>query len=55
LIAFLLLWEAIPHFGLVNPAFLPGPSVLPAAFWREVTSGACFRRSSARSAIISPG
>ncbi|TCR68295.1 ABC transporter permease [Bosea sp. BK604] len=40
LIVFLLLWEAIPYFGLVNPAFLPGPSVLPVAFWREVTSGA---------------
>lgn len=40
LIVFLLLWEAIPFFGLVNPAFLPGPSVLPKAFWREVTSGA---------------
>ncbi|AZO79204.1 MULTISPECIES: ABC transporter permease [unclassified Bosea (in: a-proteobacteria)] len=40
LIAFLLLWEAIPYFGLVNPAFLPGPSALPSAFLREVRSGA---------------
>lgn len=40
LIAFLLLWEAIPFFGIVNPAFLPGPSALPAAFLREVKSGA---------------
>lgn len=40
LIVFLLIWESIPFFGLVNPAFLPGPSVLPKAFWREVTSGA---------------
>ncbi|CAN7355512.1 ABC transporter permease [Bosea sp. LjRoot90] len=40
LIAFLLLWEAIPYFGLVNPAFLPGPSALPNAFLREVKSGA---------------
>ncbi|SFB87705.1 NitT/TauT family transport system permease protein [Bosea sp. CRIB-10] len=40
LVAFLLLWEAIPYFGLVNPAFLPGPSALPAAFLREVKSGA---------------
>lgn len=40
LVAFLLLWEAIPYFGLVNPAFLPGPSALPAAFLREVRSGA---------------
>jgi sulfonate transport system permease protein len=40
LFAFLLLWEAIPYFGLVNPAFLPGPSALPSAFLREVKSGA---------------
>ncbi len=40
LVAFLLLWEAIPFFGIVNPAFLPGPSALPAAFLREVQSGA---------------
>ncbi|KUL93292.1 nitrate ABC transporter permease [Bosea sp. WAO] len=40
LVAFLLLWEAIPFFGIVNPAFLPGPSVLPAAFLRELKSGA---------------
>ncbi|WID95008.1 ABC transporter permease [Bosea vestrisii] len=40
LVAFLLLWEAIPYFGLVNPAFLPGPSALPNAFLREVKSGA---------------
>ncbi|KRE09342.1 nitrate ABC transporter permease [Bosea sp. Root381] len=40
LAAFLLLWEAVPFFGLVNPAFLPPPSALPKAFWREVTNGA---------------
>lgn len=40
LVVFLLLWEAMPFFGLVNPAFLPGPSALPQAFWREVSSGA---------------
>ena len=40
LVAFLLLWEAVPRLGLVNPAFLPGPSVLPAAFWQEIRSGA---------------
>jgi sulfonate transport system permease protein len=40
LVAFLLLWEAIPYFGIVNPAFLPGPSALPAAFLRELRSGA---------------
>lgn len=39
LAAFLGLWEAVPKLGLVNPAFLPPPSVLPAAFWREVTTG----------------
>ncbi|MEI5667724.1 ABC transporter permease [Bosea sp. CCNWLW174] len=40
LVAFLLLWEAIPYLGIVNPAFLPGPSALPSAFLREVKSGA---------------
>lgn len=40
LLAFLLLWEAIPFFGLVNPAFLPAPSTIPAAFLGEVRSGA---------------
>ena len=40
LAAFLLIWEAVPFFGLVNPAFLPPPSVIPAAFMRELTSGA---------------
>lgn len=42
LIAFLLLWEAMPYFGFVNPAFLPAPSSLPVAFWRELSSGAWF-------------
>lgn len=40
LVAFLLLWEAAPYLGWVNPAFLPPPSVLPRAFMREVQSGA---------------
>jgi sulfonate transport system permease protein len=40
LAAFLLLWEAIPYFGVVNPAFLPPPSSVPKAFWSEVRSGA---------------
>ena len=39
LLIFLALWEAVPRLGLVNPAFLPPPSVLPAAFLREFTSG----------------
>ena len=30
LLIFLALWEAVPRLGLVNPAFLPPPSVLPA-------------------------
>jgi sulfonate transport system permease protein len=36
---FLAIWEAAPRLGLVNPAFLPPPSVLPAAFLREFSSG----------------
>ncbi len=26
---FLLIWEAVPRLGLVNPMMLPGPSALP--------------------------
>ena len=32
LAAFLLFWEAMPRLGLINPAFLPPPSTIPAAF-----------------------
>lgn len=39
LVVFLLAWEAVPRLGLVNAAMLPGPSAIPKAFWREVTSG----------------
>jgi sulfonate transport system permease protein len=40
LLVFLGLWEAVPRLGLVNPAMLPGPSAIPTAFLKEVTSGA---------------
>ncbi|GJE42878.1 ABC transporter permease [Methylobacterium soli] len=39
LIAFLGFWEAMPRLGLINPAFLPPPSTLPAAFLREISLG----------------
>lgn len=39
LAAFLILWELFPALGLVSANILPPPSALPAAFWREVTSG----------------
>jgi NitT/TauT family transport system permease protein len=39
LVVFLGLWEAAPRLDLVNPAFLPPPSTLPAAFVKEVASG----------------
>ncbi|MER2265929.1 ABC transporter permease [Methylobacterium oxalidis] len=39
LLAFLLFWEAMPRLGLINPAFLPPPSTIPAAFLREVSLG----------------
>ncbi|WP_425290300.1 ABC transporter permease [Blastochloris tepida] len=39
LVIFLLVWEAFPRFGLVNPMMLPGPSAVPAAFLRELRSG----------------
>lgn len=37
---FLALWEAAPRLGLVNPAFLPPPSGLPAAWLGEWRNGA---------------
>ena len=40
LAAFLALWEAAPRLDLINPAFLPPPSSIPAAFAREITNGA---------------
>ena len=39
LIAFLLIWEAVPYLGLVSPLFLPPPSGLPQAFLREIQAG----------------
>ncbi|HYY85254.1 MAG TPA: ABC transporter permease subunit [Beijerinckiaceae bacterium] len=36
---FLGLWEALPRLAVVNPAMLPPPSAIPAAFWRELVSG----------------
>jgi sulfonate transport system permease protein len=40
LVLFLLLWEAVPRFGLISTLLLPPPSSLPGAFWRDVQSGA---------------
>lgn len=40
LLVFLGVWEAAPRFELVNPAFLPPPSTIPAAFLKEIRSGA---------------
>ncbi len=40
LLTFLILWEAAPRLEIVNPAFLPPPSTIPAAFWKEVKGGA---------------
>jgi sulfonate transport system permease protein len=37
---FFLLWEAVPQLGLLTPILLPPPSSLPAAFLRELNSGA---------------
>ncbi|HWK96151.1 MAG TPA: ABC transporter permease [Pseudolabrys sp.] len=41
-VAFLAIWEAVPRFGFVPATILPPPSVLPQAFWREVSSGIWF-------------
>ncbi|GEO99915.1 ABC transporter permease [Methylobacterium haplocladii] len=40
LVAFLIVWEAAPRLDLVNPAFLPPPSTIPAALLKEIASGA---------------
>ena len=55
LVAFLLLWEAIPFLGLVNSAFLPGPSALPRAFLSELRSGAWFSAILGSLGHTSPG
>lgn len=39
LVVFLASWEAVPRLGLVNAAMLPGPSVLPRAFLKELANG----------------
>ncbi len=39
LVGFLAIWEGVTRSGLMPPIFLPPPSSLPEAFWREVTSG----------------
>jgi len=39
LLAFLLIWQAVPSLGLVNPMMLPGPLAVPAAFQSELASG----------------
>ena len=40
LAVFLIVWELVPTLGLVGPNILPTPSQLPAAFMRELRSGA---------------
>jgi sulfonate transport system permease protein len=39
LLVFLLIWEAVPGFGLIQASLLPPPSALPKAFMREFNSG----------------
>ena len=39
LAAFLGLWELVPRLGLVSPIFMPPPSTIPPAWWREIRSG----------------
>ncbi|MDB5590812.1 ABC transporter permease [Enterovirga sp.] len=36
---FLLVWEALPRFGLLNAALVPPPSAIPAALASEIRSG----------------
>lgn len=44
LLGFLGIWEGVTRLGLMSPIFLPPPSSLPAAFWREVASGIWLER-----------
>lgn len=39
IVAFLLLWEAAPHLGLVDPIFIPPPSVIAAKMYEMLISG----------------
>lgn len=39
LLLFLGIWEAVPRLGLAPPTLLPAPSMLPAAFMRELKNG----------------
>ncbi|RJF89108.1 ABC transporter permease [Oleomonas cavernae] len=39
LLLFLGFWEGVSRLGWMSPIFLPPPSSIPEAFWREVTSG----------------
>jgi NitT/TauT family transport system permease protein len=57
LLAFLTLWEAVPRLGLVNAALLPVPTQVPAAFLKELASGAWFEavRSSLGHYVIGLG
>jgi NitT/TauT family transport system permease protein len=39
IVAFVLLWEAAPHLGLINPIFIPPPSVVAAKIFQLILSG----------------
>lgn len=39
-VGFVAVWEAVLRFGVVNPMMLPSPAAIPAAFVKELTSGA---------------
>ena len=39
IIAFILLWELAPHLGLINPIFIPPPSVIVAKIYELSISG----------------
>lgn len=47
LVAFFLIWEAIPALGWVSGILLPPPSALPRALMREINSGALVTAASA--------
>jgi len=39
IIVFLLIWEAAPHLGLIDPIFIPPPSVIAAKMYEMLISG----------------
>jgi len=55
IVAFILLWEAAPHLGLINPIFIPPPSVVAAKMYELLLSGELLVHISASAYFSEPG